>query len=155
MNLLGYLIQFCEAKYPDVLDFKKELIHVPGSSRVNLQQSKTEILELKKGIEAIEKEVELCEPSSQDSFRSLMGSFLSDASEKLELLEKGIEHVEKTQKDLCSLYGEDESKFQLNQFLSDMNLFLSQIDEIKGELERKKEMEEKKKEAEKKKRSEK
>jgi len=49
MNLLGYLIQFCEAKYPDVLDFKKELIHVPGSSRVNLQQSKTEILELKKG----------------------------------------------------------------------------------------------------------
>lgn len=143
ITLLGYLIQFCDTKYPGILDFKKDLLHVPGSSRVNLQQSKTEIIELKKGIQMIEKEVELSEPSNQDSFRSVMGSFLHDASDKLDLLEKGITDIEKSQKDLSIFYGEDESKFQLSQFLS-------QIDEVKNEMERKKELEEKKKEAEKK-----
>jgi len=147
LNLLAYIYQYCQQKYPEVLDFTKDISHVIGATRVNLAVAKSEIGDLKKGIENIDKEVELSEGGPGDGFRAVMGGFLEDASDKVDLLEKGMNDLEKLQKDLCVYFGEDESKFQLATFLADLTTFLGQIEEVKLEEEKRKILEQKKKEA--------
>jgi len=47
-NLLNYIIDFCQTKYPEVLEFRKELSSVIQASKVNLSGAKTDLAELKK-----------------------------------------------------------------------------------------------------------
>lgn len=128
-NLLMYIIEYCQQKYPKVLEFKKDLQSILGATRVNLTQCKTDILEMKKGLSMLEVEVEASNLDDMDLFRPVMGDFIFDANEKFDFLEDSLHHVEQDQKKLCAFFGEDENRFQLDQFLVDFNQFMVNVDE--------------------------
>jgi len=67
-----------------------------------------------------------------------MGDFIYEANEKFEALEEAIQKVENDQKDICSLFGEDEGKFQLYSFMADLGQFLISFDDATTEIDKKK-----------------
>jgi len=76
-NLLAYIISFCLQKYPEILEFKKELSQVLAASRVNLGQSKIDLQEIKKGINQVGNEIDQSTVVSKlDNFRAVMGEFI-------------------------------------------------------------------------------
>jgi len=143
ITFLGYLVQFCEAKYPDLLpQLKKDLARLAAATKVSMQQVKTELSELKKGISLTLTEAEQASSSSHnDAFRGTMLEFSVDAETKYGSLEASLQTLEKMQKDLCQFFGEDEKKFQLSSFLTDLNSFLTDIDGVVFDLEKRREAE--------------
>ncbi|ELW66082.1 Disheveled-associated activator of morphogenesis 2 [Tupaia chinensis] len=83
ISLLHYLIMILEKHFPDILNMPSELQHLPEAAKVNLAELEKEVGNLKKGLRAVEVELEyqrrqVREPN--DKFVPVMSDFITVSS---------------------------------------------------------------------------
>jgi hypothetical protein len=146
-NLLSYIYDFLIFENDeDTLKFFDDLVDIPACSKIQLQNLRTELNDMKTNLAFVEKEIDENSKfnDSSDSFGEVMKSFLGEANDTYETFEDNWKEIETKQEQLRKLYGEDEKKFKLEEFVTTINQFLDNWREVVSEHERKKEIEEKK-----------
>jgi hypothetical protein len=139
-----------------------DLDTIAGCARVSTQAIKSELSELKKGLNEMEREIDFVEnyylnkdETPEDYFTSIMKDFLGDANEQYEIIEKKWELIESKIEELGKYYGEDPNKYKFEEFIQSINNFIIDWKTSIQDCERKKEIERKKLEKEKKQQEEK
>eukprot|EP00698_Gefionella_okellyi_P002950 TRINITY_DN12792_c0_g1_i1.p1 TRINITY_DN12792_c0_g1~~TRINITY_DN12792_c0_g1_i1.p1 ORF type:complete len:1273 (-),score=371.66 TRINITY_DN12792_c0_g1_i1:29-3847(-) len=112
LTLLNYLADYCEKKYPDILDFSSELSHVPAAAKapistipVDMKEISAPVAELKGELAAVARITEQLEEG--DRFLSLMTPFYEQASAVVDSLVKMNNEREELGKKVVAFVGED------------------------------------------------
>ncbi|KAF6113384.1 dishevelled associated activator of morphogenesis 2 [Phyllostomus discolor] len=127
ISLLHYLIMILEKHFPDILNMPSELQHLPEAAKVNLAELEKEVGNLRKGLRAVEVELEyqkhqLREPN--DKFVPVMSDFITVSSFSFSELEDQLnESRDKFSKALMH-FGEQDSKMQPDEFFGIFDTFL-------------------------------
>uniref|UniRef100_A0A8C0ZXL9 Disheveled-associated activator of morphogenesis 2 n=1 Tax=Castor canadensis TaxID=51338 RepID=A0A8C0ZXL9_CASCN len=148
ISLLHYLIMILEKHFPDILNMPSELQHLPEAAKVNLAELEKEVGNLKKGLRAVEVELEyqrrqVREPN--DKFVPVMSDFITVSSFSFSELEDQLNEARDKFAKALTHFGEQESKMQPDEFFGIFDTFLQAFLEARQDLEamrRKKEEEE-------------
>ncbi|KAF6113386.1 dishevelled associated activator of morphogenesis 2 [Phyllostomus discolor] len=138
ISLLHYLIMILEKHFPDILNMPSELQHLPEAAKVNLAELEKEVGNLRKGLRAVEVELEyqkhqLREPN--DKFVPVMSDFITVSSFSFSELEDQLnESRDKFSKALMH-FGEQDSKMQPDEFFGIFDTFLQAFSEARQDLE--------------------
>ncbi|XP_004462935.4 LOW QUALITY PROTEIN: disheveled-associated activator of morphogenesis 2 [Dasypus novemcinctus] len=148
ISLLHYLIMILEKHFPDILNMPLELQHLPGAAKVNLAELEKEVGNLKRGLRAVEVELEyqkrqVREPN--DKFVPVMSDFITVSSFSFSELEDQLNEARDKFAKALMHFGEHENKMQPDEFFGIFDTFLQAFSEARQDLEatrRKKEEEE-------------
>ncbi|XP_069879932.1 disheveled-associated activator of morphogenesis 2 isoform X2 [Dipodomys merriami] len=148
ISLLHYLIMILEKHFPDILNLPSELQHLSEAAKVNLAELEKEVSNLKKGLRAVEVELEyqrhqVREPN--DKFVPVMSDFITVSSFSFSELEDQLNEARDKFAKALVHFGEQESKMQPDEFFGIFDTFLQAFLEARQDLEamrRKKEEEE-------------
>ncbi|KAM4835492.1 disheveled-associated activator of morphogenesis 2 isoform 2-T5 [Thomomys bottae] len=148
ISLLHYLIMILEKHFPDILNLPSELQHLSEAAKVNLAELEKEVGNLKKGLRAVEVELEyqrhqVREPN--DKFVPIMSDFITVSSFSFSELEDQLNEARDKFAKALMHFGELESKMQPDEFFGIFDTFLQGFLEARQDLEamrRKKEEEE-------------
>ncbi|KAM7135382.1 disheveled-associated activator of morphogenesis 2 isoform 4-T6 [Molossus nigricans] len=138
ISLLHYLIMILEKHFPDILNMPSELQHLPEAAKVNLAELEKEVGNLRKGLRAVEVELEyqkrrVREPN--DKFVPVMSDFITVSSFSFSELEDQLNEArEKFSKALVH-FGEQDSKMQPDEFFGIFDTFLQAFSEARQDLE--------------------
>ncbi len=109
------------SKFPALLDFYSELLHVPSASKgiaaifsnhlVSLKTVKMEISELKKGMAQIQSELAYSKP--EEKFTSVMTHFQQSAEGAIGSLERELADMQLAFQDMVQFYGQDGTSITL------------------------------------------
>jgi hypothetical protein len=107
-TLMNYLASVTQTKFPDILNFYKELAHVEAASKVNLSTTTAEVASVKKEFATLSKTTEsISKANDDDSFQSIMAQFITKATEEIDVLGTAFNKMDLDYKELCDFYGED------------------------------------------------
>ncbi|KAF6113383.1 dishevelled associated activator of morphogenesis 2 [Phyllostomus discolor] len=134
ISLLHYLIMILEKHFPDILNMPSELQHLPEAAKVNLAELEKEVGNLRKGLRAVEVELEyqkhqLREPN--DKFVPVMSDFITVSSFSFSELEDQLNEFSKA----LMHFGEQDSKMQPDEFFGIFDTFLQAFSEARQDLE--------------------
>eukprot|EP00727_Mastigamoeba_balamuthi_P008382 m51a1_g4166 putative actin binding protein (1117) ;mRNA; r:292692-297037 len=164
-TLLGYLVRLAGAKHPESLAFVEELKHVPEAAKVSFSAVKTEVSSLRKELSAVQAEVKViaddtAAPSEEwhhtKPFLEKMATFEAVSVRELTEVEASTGKIESEFTEVASLFGEDPSAVQPEDFFGGLSKFIAAFQKLQGDIEREKEAAAKtaKREADKKKKDE-
>ncbi|XP_042905089.1 protein diaphanous isoform X1 [Parasteatoda tepidariorum] len=143
-TLLHYLAEVIEQKYPDVLNFAEELMHVDRAARVSSEQIQKNLSQMKKSVKQLETDLKNFRPhSEEDRFAEVMSSFLTEASMQYEILENMFKQMEKLYNDLSEYFAFDSKKYQSDEFFNDIKTFKDMFQEAYKDIVHAREVEEK------------
>ncbi|XP_051852849.1 disheveled-associated activator of morphogenesis 2 isoform X1 [Antechinus flavipes] len=148
ISLLHYLIMVLEKNFPDILNMPTELQHLPEAAKVNLSELEKEINNIRKGLRAVEAELEYQKhqkKESDDKFVPIMSDFITVASFSFSELEDQLNEARDKFALALKHFGEPEGKMQPDEFFGIFDTFLQAFSEARQDLEtmrRKKEEEE-------------
>lgn len=129
-TLLHYLAEVVETKYPEVLNFHEELLHVDRAARVSPEQLQKNIGLMKKSVKQLETDLKNFRPQDDDDrFGEVMTSFLSEAVTQYEILENMYKKMEKLYEELSGFYAFDPKKYSLDEFFTDIKTFKDSFQE--------------------------
>lgn len=138
ISLLHYLIMILEKHFPDILNMPSELQHLPEAAKVNLAELEKEISNLRKGLRAVEVELEYQKRQARDpndKFVPVMSDFITVSSFSFSELEDQLSEArEKFSKALVH-FGEQDSKMQPDEFFGIFDTFLQAFSEARQDLE--------------------
>lgn len=138
ISLLHYLIMIVEKHFPDILNMPSELQHLPEAAKVNLAELEKEISNLRKGLRAVEVELEYQKRQARDpndKFVPVMSDFITVSSFSFSELEDQLSEArEKFSKALVH-FGEQDSKMQPDEFFGIFDTFLQAFSEARQDLE--------------------
>lgn len=95
-TLLHYLVDLVGNKYPEALNWGRELKHVPPAARVSLSTVQSNVAQLVQGFKQIEREIPLSSEDPSDPFRSSMTEFFEKKKEECDQLEADTKTMEVT-----------------------------------------------------------
>ena len=74
-TLLHYLVDFIETKYPDILSFSDEIIHVERASRVSMDNVQKTLKQMDSSVKNLEMDLKNAKAaqSDEDKFLEVMG----------------------------------------------------------------------------------
>ncbi|XP_070274741.1 disheveled-associated activator of morphogenesis 2 [Myotis yumanensis] len=148
ISLLHYLIMILEKHFPDILNMPSELQHLPEAAKVNLAELEKEIGNLRKGLRAVEVELEYQKRQARepnDKFVPVMSDFITVSSFSFSELEDQLSEARDKFSKALVHFGEQDSKMQPDEFFGIFDTFLQAFAEARQDLEamrRKKEEEE-------------
>lgn len=143
-TLMHFLAQIVENKYPEILNFAEELMHVDHAARVSPNQLQTNLNHIKKSIRELDTDLKNFRPQNEnDKFSTVMTSFVSQASTQYEVLENMFKKMEKLYEELAEFYVFDTKKYSLDDFFSDIKLFKDMFQEAYKDNVKAREIEEK------------
>ncbi|XP_056674156.1 disheveled-associated activator of morphogenesis 2 isoform X1 [Monodelphis domestica] len=148
ISLLHYLIMILEKNFPDILNIPAELQHLPEAAKVNLSELEKEINNIRKGLRAVEVELEYQKHQkreSGDKFIPIMSDFITVASFSFSELEDQLNEARDKFARALKHFGEPEGKMQPDEFFGIFDTFLQAFSEAQQDLDtmrRKKEEEE-------------
>ncbi|XP_043859669.1 disheveled-associated activator of morphogenesis 2 isoform X2 [Dromiciops gliroides] len=148
ISLLHYLIMILEKNFPDILNMPTELQHLPEAAKVNLSELEKEVNSIKKGLRAVEAELEYQKHQkreSGDKFVPIMSDFITVASFSFSELEDQLNEARDKFARALKHFGESEGKMQPDEFFGIFDTFLQAFSEARQDLDsmrRKKEEEE-------------
>ncbi|EPQ19916.1 Disheveled-associated activator of morphogenesis 2 [Myotis brandtii] len=148
ISLLHYLIMILEKHFPDILNMPSELQHLPEAAKVNLAELEKEIGNLRKGLRAVEVELEYQKRQARepnDKFVPVMSDFITVSSFSFSELEDQLSEARDKFSKALVHFGEQDSKMQPDEFFGIFDTFLQAFSEARQDLEamrRKKEEEE-------------
>jgi hypothetical protein len=110
-NLLVYIIEMIEDKYPELSNFYTEMTNVATAKKIGIAQIKDTLSNMKKETAKLAKTISVYENTSnletEDRFLDIMKPFFNKASEALENAESKFEALTKQLEELSVLYDED------------------------------------------------
>jgi len=148
-NLLHYLCEFAEKKYPEVADIDKEFPEFEEAVKYSVKQLNTDLGELRIGLRVVEAEVKQA-AESDAPIRKKLGAWQPLAAQRFVEVEAKYNVLIQTQKDLISYLAYDATK-DLQELFIDLYAFFSQYGKAKQENDRRKALAEKQIAAQKKK----
>eukprot|EP01089_Gocevia_fonbrunei_P017075 TRINITY_DN5449_c0_g1_i1.p1 TRINITY_DN5449_c0_g1~~TRINITY_DN5449_c0_g1_i1.p1 ORF type:complete len:454 (-),score=143.58 TRINITY_DN5449_c0_g1_i1:54-1415(-) len=125
LTLLHYITRILAEKSPDVIQFVKELPHVPAAARASVPTLQANVLKLKAGITQIERELESGKDNTdpEDKFNEIMGSWVSKRKTEVEELEETFKQVDEKFKETCTLFAERAESTSPDAFFGSINSF--------------------------------
>lgn len=138
ISLLHYLIMILEKHFPDILNMPSELQHLPEAAKVNLAELEKEVGNLRKGLRAVEVELEyqkrqVREPN--DKFVPVMSDFITVSSFSFSELEDQLNEARDKFSKALMHFGEQDSKMQPDEFFGIFDTFLQAFSEARQDLE--------------------
>uniref|UniRef100_A0A8D2ARM1 Dishevelled associated activator of morphosis 2 n=1 Tax=Sciurus vulgaris TaxID=55149 RepID=A0A8D2ARM1_SCIVU len=138
ISLLHYLIMILEKHFPDILNMPSELQHLPEAAKVNLAELEKEVSNLRKGLRAVEVELEyqrrqVREPN--DKFVPVMSDFITVSSFSFSELEDQLNEARDKFAKALMHFGEHDSKMQPDEFFGIFDTFLQSFSEARQDLE--------------------
>ncbi|XP_047413375.1 disheveled-associated activator of morphogenesis 2 isoform X1 [Sciurus carolinensis] len=138
ISLLHYLIMILEKHFPDILNMPSELQHLPEAAKVNLAELEKEVSNLRKGLRAVEVELEyqrrqVREPN--DKFVPVMSDFITVSSFSFSELEDQLNEARDKFAKALTHFGEHDSKMQPDEFFGIFDTFLQSFSEARQDLE--------------------
>ncbi|XP_004386895.1 protein diaphanous homolog 3 isoform X1 [Trichechus manatus latirostris] len=148
-TLLHFLVEICEEKYPDILNFVDDLEHLDKASKVSVEMLEKNLKQMGRQLQQLEKDLETFPPpeDSHDKFVTKMSSFVISAKEQYEKLSKLHENMENLYQSIMEYYAIDVKKVSVEDFLTDLNNFRTTFMQAIKENIKRKEAEEKEKRA--------
>ncbi|XP_032692890.1 protein diaphanous homolog 3 isoform X2 [Lontra canadensis] len=148
-TLLHFLVEVCEEKYPDILNFVDDLEHLDKASKVSVETLEKNLKQMGRQLQQLEKDLETFPPPEDlhDKFVTKMSSFVITAKEQYEKLLKLHEKMEKFYQSLMGYYAIDVKKMSVEDFFNDLNNFRTTFMQARKENIRKREAEEREKRA--------
>ncbi|XP_034249251.1 formin-like protein [Thrips palmi] len=124
-SLLHYIAQTVRVKFPDLLSFESELLYIDKAATVSLENVRTDLTELEKGMEVVRREAEQRgnNPSAVGNAANngaslVLKDFLANAEEKLRRLKTDVKNAQETFRDCVELFGESPRTTDANAFFS-------------------------------------
>uniref|UniRef100_G3T1K4 Dishevelled associated activator of morphosis 2 n=1 Tax=Loxodonta africana TaxID=9785 RepID=G3T1K4_LOXAF len=119
ISLLHYLIMILEKHFPDILNMPSELQHLPEAAKVNLAELDKEVGNLKRGLRAVEAELEyqkrqVREPN--DKFVPVMSDFITVSSFSFSELEDQLNEARNKVAKGLKKFGEEGNKNRADKF---------------------------------------
>ncbi|XP_039733103.1 protein diaphanous homolog 3 [Pteropus medius] len=148
-TLLHFLVEICEEKYPDILNFVDDLEHLDKASKVSVETLEKNLKQMGRQLQQLEKDLETFPHPEDlhDKFVTKMSSFVISAKEQYEKLLKLHENMEKLYQSMMGYYATDVKKVSVEDFLIDLNNFRTTFMQAIKENVKKREAEEKQKRA--------
>ncbi|XP_058931343.1 disheveled-associated activator of morphogenesis 2 isoform X2 [Kogia breviceps] len=138
ISLLHYLIMILEKHFPDILNMPSELQHLPEAAKVNLAELEKEVGNLRRGLRAVEVELEyqkrqVWDPN--DRFVPVMSDFITVSSFSFSELEDQLNEARTKFSKALMHFGEQDSKMQPDEFFGIFDTFLQAFSEARQDLE--------------------
>ncbi|XP_035222681.1 formin-J-like [Stegodyphus dumicola] len=129
MNLIHYVAQEAEKKFPNLLEFPDFLSNLEEASKLSIDNLKTEIANLSSKVSKISQQVSL----AGEDVKMQMEEFLQFATRETMAVQKEIDSLEKVREDMAEFLCEDLQSFKLEEcfkiFQSFCQKFKSAIEE--------------------------
>ncbi|XP_077017828.1 disheveled-associated activator of morphogenesis 2 isoform X2 [Tamandua tetradactyla] len=138
ISLLHYLIMILEKHFPDILNMPSELQHLPEAAKVNLAELEKEVGNLKRGLRAVEVELEYQKRQmreTNDKFVPVMSDFITVSSFSFSELEDQLNEARDKFAKALAHFGEHENKMQPDEFFGIFDTFLQAFLEARQDLE--------------------
>ncbi|XP_036023159.1 disheveled-associated activator of morphogenesis 2 isoform X3 [Onychomys torridus] len=138
ISLLHYLIMILEKHFPDILNMPSELRHLSEAAKVNLAELEKEVGTLKRGLRAVEVELEYQRHQPRDpndKFVPVMSDFITVSSFSFSELEDQLNEARDKFAKALTHFGEQESKMQPDEFFGIFDTFLQAFLEARQDLE--------------------
>ncbi|XP_005359738.1 disheveled-associated activator of morphogenesis 2 isoform X3 [Microtus ochrogaster] len=138
ISLLHYLIMILEKHFPDILNMPAELRHLSEAAKVNLAELEKEVGNLRRGLQAVEVELEYqkCQARDpNDKFVPVMTDFITVSSFSFSELEDQLNEARDKFAKALTHFGEQESKMQPDEFFGIFDTFLQAFLEARQDLE--------------------
>ncbi|XP_058132581.1 protein diaphanous homolog 3 [Dasypus novemcinctus] len=148
-TLLHFLVEICEEKYPDILNFVDDLGHLDKASKVSVETLEKSLKQMGRQLQQLEKDLETFPPpeDSHDKFVTKMSSFVINAKQQYENISTLHENMEKLCQSIMGYYAIDAKKVSVEDFFTDLNNFRNTFMQAIKENAKKREAEEKEKRA--------
>ncbi|XP_077166966.1 protein diaphanous homolog 1 [Paroedura picta] len=145
MTLLHFLADICELKYPDVLKFPDELIHVEKAGQVSGENLRKNLDLMKKQISDVRRDVADFPSATEekDKFVEKMTSFVKEAEEQYEKLRMMHSNMENLYKELGQYFLFDTNKNLIEEFFTNLHNFRNMFLQALKENQKRRETEEK------------
>ncbi|XP_075756134.1 protein diaphanous homolog 1 [Pelodiscus sinensis] len=145
LTLLHFLTELCEQKYPEVMKFPDELIHVEKASRVSAENLQKNLDQMKKQIADLQRDVENFPAATdkKDKFVEKMSLFVRDAQEQYEKLRMMHSNMENLYKEMGQYFLFDPKKVSVEEFFVDLHNFRNMFLQAVKENQKRRETEEK------------
>uniref|UniRef100_A0A8C2RCK7 Disheveled-associated activator of morphogenesis 2 n=1 Tax=Capra hircus TaxID=9925 RepID=A0A8C2RCK7_CAPHI len=138
ISLLHYLIMILEKHFPDILNMPSELQHLPEAAKVNLAELEKEVGNLRRGLRAVEVELEYQKRQVRDpndKFVPVMSDFITVSSFSFSELEDQLNEARAKFSKALTHFGEQDSKMQPDEFFGIFDAFLQAFSEARQDLE--------------------
>ncbi|KFO27904.1 Protein diaphanous like protein 3 [Fukomys damarensis] len=127
-TLLHFLVEICEEKYPDILNFVDDMEHLDKASKVSVETLEKNLKQMGRQLQQLEKDLETFPPPEDlhDKFVTKMSisfCFVKSAKEQYEKLSKLLGNMEKLYQSIMEYYALDVKKVSVEDFFTDLNNF--------------------------------
>ncbi|EHH29040.1 hypothetical protein EGK_09353 [Macaca mulatta] len=146
-TLLHFLVEVCEEKYPDILNFVGDLEPLDKASKVSVEMLEKNLRQMGRQLQQLEKELETFPPPEDLHDKFVTKIFVISAKEQYETVSKLHENMEKLYQSIMGYYAIDVKKVSVEDFLTDLNNFRTTFMQAIKENIKKREAEEKEKRA--------
>lgn len=134
-NMLHFLANLLENRYPQWVNFKDDLRNLEKARRVSDDQLSKQLRGMKKSLTNLKKELEFHKnpESIDDRFGTEMNAFLEYANDEYEKLEATYTNMGKCVAEIITFYGEDPKKTNAEEFFSDIVTFCNDFETARVE----------------------
>ncbi|CAB0007521.1 unnamed protein product [Nesidiocoris tenuis] len=125
-TLMHFLVETIERKFPELLTFGDELMHVERAARVSVDQISKSLRIMDSNIKNLETDLANNKVPLDDSdkFSEVMGSFAKQAKKECAVLKNMFQNMESLYNDLAEYYAFDKQKYTLEEFFTDLKAFM-------------------------------
>ncbi|EGC35241.1 hypothetical protein DICPUDRAFT_33735 [Dictyostelium purpureum] len=135
ITLMTWLIQFLENKHPTLLSFHEQFTAVDEAKRVSIQNLKSEVASLKKGLIQLTNEVE----KSDGPSKTILSGFVGKSTESVNLIEKQFNTALESFNSTVTFYGEDVKTASPEEFFNHISKFKNEFKRTIDNIQREKE----------------
>ncbi|XP_064360864.1 protein diaphanous homolog 3 isoform X2 [Dromaius novaehollandiae] len=148
-TLLHFLVEVCEERYQDVLNFVEDFQHLDKASKVSAENLEKSLKHMERQLQQLEKDLQTfpVPEDKHDKFVAKMSSFVVHAKEDFQKLSRMHENMEKLYQNMMGYYAIDLKKVSVEEFLTDLNNFRTMFMQAVKENMRRREAEEKQRRA--------
>ncbi|KAK9508062.1 hypothetical protein O3M35_007806 [Rhynocoris fuscipes] len=125
-TLMHYLVDTIEKKFPELLTFGDELMHVDRAARVSVDQIQKALRTMEHNIKNLETDLanNKIPQDEEDKFSEVMGEFAKQVKKESAVLKNMFQNMEKLYSDLADYYAFDKQKYTLEEFFTDLKSFM-------------------------------
>lgn len=128
-TLLHYLVETVETKFPDVLTFNEELIHLDKAARVSVETISKSLRQMDADLKNLETDLKNSKvpQGPDDKFFEVMQPFAGEAREQYNILQQMFNKIDQLYSNLAEYFAFDKTKYTVEEFLGDMKTFKDQF----------------------------
>eukprot|EP00095_Tigriopus_kingsejongensis_P005027 maker-scaffold139_size317827-snap-gene-2.29 protein:Tk05027 transcript:maker-scaffold139_size317827-snap-gene-2.29-mRNA-1 annotation:"protein diaphanous-like isoform x2" len=129
-TLLHFLVEYVERDYPDVLNFRDELIHLDSASRVSVESIQKILKQMDASIKNMETDLKNAQRAAldpDDKFVDETAEFSQRARAQCDTLMAMCKKMEELYSSISEYFVFDKQKYTLEEFMGDIKQFKDQF----------------------------